>query len=626
LEKLEAVRAARLPWFLEKPEPETYLGDDWVVVDLETTAKDHGSALNPTNDVVLATWATKDGVYYKWGGIHDQRELCEAIQKARFVVAQNAKFELQWFIRLGIDISKILVYDTLLADYVIAGNRRWRLDLDSIARRYGIAQKHKYGKSLVHAGVCPSDVPKSVLLDYGLADTVNEREIFLKQRKRLAELGLLSIVYTRCLTCVVLADIETKGLYLDAERVRAEFHSVSEKLAELELAVNGITGGINANSPKQLGEFLYDRLGFEETHSRSGEPERTASGKRKVDAESIKKLRPTTEAQRTFQALILERQKLNKKYQILEKLKRCCDDEGGLLYARFNQAVTQTHRLSSGGARYKVQFQNIPRDYKGLFRGRYRDWLVGEADGAQLEFRVAAHLGRDLVALQDIRNKVDVHKNTASALLSIPLEKVSKDQRQDAKPETFRPLYGSNGQTVAQKRYAAFFHDRYKSIYDTQTNWTLTVLEKKELVTEWGMRFYWPDTTIEGRNYIRNTTSIFNYPVQSFATAEIILISLVYLWHRVRSIGLELFIVNTVHDSIISELPPQEIPWWKALSYQCFTHDTYSYLLRVYACNFTVPLGVEVKIGEHWGEGKGESWDVEPETVLLPTGIDANGV
>lgn len=614
MHKLEEVRAAKLPWFLENPNPYVYLSDDWIVVDFETTSKDNGSALNPLNDIVLATWATKEGVFYHWGGIHEQTELLKAIESARFVVAQSAKFELGWFIRLGIDISNILVYDTLLADYVIAGNRRWRLDLDSIATRYGVATKHRYGKSLVHSGVCPSDVPRSVLLDYGLADTINERDIFLKQRQKLKDLGLLGILYTRCLTCVVLADIETKGLYLDAERVRTEFHTVAEKLAELELAVNQYTGGINPNSSKQLGEFLYDRLGFEELRDRRGDTERTTAKRRKVDADTIKRLKSTTETQRAFQTLVLERNKLNKKHQILEKLKRCCDEASNVMYARFNQAITQTHRLSSSGAWYKVQFQNIPREYKLLFQARRDGWLVGEADGAQLEFRVAAHLGRDKIAGQDIRDKVDVHKNTSSALLSIPIEEVTKDQRQDAKPETFRPLYGSKGQTPQQKRYAAFFHDRYRGIYETQTEWTYRVLESKELRTEWGMRFYWPDTVMEGK-YVKNTTSIFNYPVQSFATAEIILISLVYVWHRVRSLALSLFIVNTVHDSIISELPPEEIPWWKALSYQCFTHDTYEYLKRVYDVNFTVPLGVEVKIGDHWGEGKGEAWDVEPVSL-----------
>lgn len=620
MEKLEEVRAAKLPWFLAIPQPEVYLSDDWIVVDFETTILDKGSALNNKNDIVLATWATKDGVFYKWGGVYEQHELVKAIRRAKFIVAQNAKFELQWFVRLGIDISKILVYDTLLADYVIAGNRRWRLDLDSISRRYGIKGKTTYIKSVMGGGVCPSDMPRSVLLTYGIGDTVNEKDIFLRQRIRLRDLGLLSILYTRCLTCIVLADIESKGVYLDAERVRIEHDKISARLVELDISINQLTGGINANSPKQLGEFLYDSLGFAEITTHHGKLERTASGKRKCNADTISRLKAVTEPQRTFQTLILERQKLNKKHQILEKLKAACNDDFGFLFARFNQAITQTHRLSSGGARYKVQFQNVPRDYKSLFRSRRPDWLVGEADGAQLEFRVAAHLGRDVVALEDIRNKIDVHKNTASALLSISLQDVSKSQRQDAKPETFRPLYGSNGQTPAQKRYAEFFHERYRGIYETQTNWTYTVLQTKELITEWGMRFYWPDTQLQkrkyGKPYISNTTSIFNYPVQSFATAEIILISLVYLWHRVKTLDLALFIVNTVHDSIISELPPEEMSWWKALSYQTFTHDTYEYLKNVYKISFTVPLGVEVKIGEHWGEGKGEVWDVEPQGMV----------
>lgn len=594
------------------------MGDDWLVVDFETTILDKGSALNGKNDIVLATWADRYGVYHHRGGVYDQSELVERIKSCKFVVAQNAKFELQWFIRLGIDISKLLIYDTLLADYVIAGNRSWRLDLDSIARRYGVASKHRYGKSLVHGGVCPSDVPSSVLLDYGLADTINERDIFLKQREKVKELGLLSIVYTRCLTCVVLADIETRGVQLDETRVRATFSNVDSTLAELELALNKFTSGINANSPKQLARFIYDELGFEELKDRGGKPSRTPADGRKVDADTLSRLNALNPRQREFIDLILKRQDFNKRHQILSKMLACCNEDGGLLYARFNQSVTQTHRLSSSGARHKLQFQNISREYKNLFKARTDGWLVGEADGAQLEFRVAAHLGRDPIALEDIRNKIDVHKNTASALLSIPLEKVSKEQRQDAKPETFRPLYGSNGQTPAQKRYAQFFHDRYKGIYATQTQWTWDVLAKKEITTEWGMRFYWPDTELlqynNGRTYITNTTSIFNYPVQSFATAEIILISLVYLWHRLRALTSSIFIVNTVHDSVISELAPEDSELWKALSYQCFTHDTYDYLAGVYNVKFTVPLGVEVKIGDHWGEGKGEAWDVEPRS------------
>jgi DNA polymerase I-like protein with 3'-5' exonuclease and polymerase domains len=607
-----------LPWFLSTPSPSVYLGEEWIVVDFETTNHDRGSALNSRNDIVLATWATPTGVYHKWGGVYDQGELAEAIKKARFVVCQNAKFELQWFKRMGIDIGGLLVYDTMLADYVIAGNRRWRLDLDSIAKRYGIPTKHSLVKTWLDAGICPSDMPRSILLDYGLGDSINERDVFLKQRKELERLGLLSIVYTRCLTCVVLADIETRGVYLDEQRVRAEYENVSTELASVELALNKITGGINANSPKQLGAFVYDTLGFRELEDHRGEPVRTAKGGRKCDADTLSALSASTREQEEFLTILLRRQDLNKKHQTLTKLKAACDEDGSVLFARFNQAVTQTHRLSSGGARHKVQFQNIPREYKSLFRARREGWLVGEADGAQLEFRVAAHLGRDPVATKDIRDKLDVHSRTASAYLGIPADSVSKDQRQNHKPKTFEPLYGKMGGDKATKAYLDYFHDRYKATFDVQTGWTYKVLETKELVTEWGMRFYWPDTKLQerkyGKPYITNTTSIFNYPVQSFATAEIIPISLVFLWHlmRLESGGMQSFIVNTVHDSIIAELHPAELETFKKLSLRALTYDTYEYLKQVYKVTFTVPLGAEVKIGEHWGTGHGESWDVEP--------------
>lgn len=614
LEKLDEVRGVSLPWFLAKPDPSVYLGDEWLVLDFETTNLDKGSALNLDNRLILATWSTKDGSFHKKGGEYEQNELLAGIKSAKFIVAHNAKFELQWLERMGVDISCILVYDTLLGEYVYAGNRSWRLDLDSCAARYGLDTKNSLVKYMMSSGVSPEDMPSSILVKYGIQDTEVAKNLFLAQRKVLHDLNLLPVLYTRCLTTNVLASIEANGMQLDSERVTAEFNRVSEELAKYELALNNITGGINPNSPKQLAEFVYDRLGFEEIRDQRGEPVRTSTGNRKCSEEILSILKARTEEQSEFLGVILKRQEANTKLKSLKKMMACVEENNGILIGRFNQSVTGTHRLSSSGSRYKLQFQNFARAYKPLFRARKPGWRVGEADGAQLEFRVAAHLGRDRQAATDIRNKVDVHKNTAAALLSIPIEKVTKALRQDAKPETFRPLYGSKGQTPAQKRYASFFQSRYKGIYDTQTGWTFDVLAAKELTTEWGLKFYWPDTQVGRSGYISNTTNIFNYPVQSFATAEIIPISLVYFWHRLVRLPCKTFLTNTIHDSIIGEVAPGEDSYWKALSYQAFTFDTYKYLKEVYNVEFTVPLGVEVKIGEYWSEGEGESWDVEPPT------------
>jgi len=108
--------------------------------------------------------------------------------------------------------------------------------------------------------------------------------------------------------------------------------------------------------------------------------------------------------------------------------------------ARFNQTQTATHRLSSSGTDYSCQFQNFPRAYKPVFKARHEGWLVGEGDGAQLEFRVAAHLGRDEVALNDCRTGADIHRFTASVLNNCKEEEVTKEQRQAAKADTFKPL------------------------------------------------------------------------------------------------------------------------------------------------------------------------------------------
>jgi DNA polymerase I-like protein with 3'-5' exonuclease and polymerase domains len=263
-----------------------------------------------------------------------------------------------------------------------------------------------------------------------------------------------------------------------------------------------------------------------------------------------------------------------------------------------------------------------------------------------LEFRVAGHLGRDPVAANDIRSGFDVHKYTASNLssrLSVhysanpalyqasadrlePIFKeVTDDERQDAKPETFRPLYGGNGYDERTSRYADAFRARWKGIADTQQGWAYDVLRTKQLRTESGLIFYWPDTKLTRSGYITNTTSIYNYPVQSFATAEIIPVALVYCWHRMRIARLRSFLVNTIHDSIIGEIHPDERESFTEIAKRALTTDTFEYLRKAYRVQFSVPLGCEIKIGPHWadkdekkrGLATEEKYDLDPAQLVL---------
>jgi DNA polymerase I-like protein with 3'-5' exonuclease and polymerase domains len=628
-----------LPKFLTNLDPRIYESENYVVLDFETTNLDKGFAGNPGNRIVLATWiygqghrgyndseagtrkgcSIHSGINYKFGNEFEQGELVEAVQSADFIVAHFAKFELQWLVRAGVDISRVLPWDTVLGEYVLAGNRRRAFDLDSVASRRGIGNgKESLVSALISGGICTSEIPESWLVEYGCQDTWLCSEIFLQQRSELHSQGLLPVMYTRCITTPVLADIELNGLQLDEQRVKEEYEATQTLYDGASRELSRRTGGINLNSSKQVAVYLYDTLGFEEL-SRNGKPDRNPGGGRRTDGETIARLRAKTPEQSAFAEIFGKYTKVQYRYELLGKLLACCKEKGGVLYASINQAVTQTHRLASSGKEYKVQIQNIARELKKLFKARNSGWLVGEADGAQLEFRVAAHLGRDPVALADIRNpEFDAHYQTAEIIYKTVKALISKAQRSAVKPHTFKPLYGGMSGTPEERAYYKFFQEKYNGIYQVQEGWSYDVLRDKKLKTEWGLVFYWPDTKLEvsakgGKGYIKNRTSIFNYPVQSLATAEIIPIALVYTWHYFKALGLRGFLVNTVHDSVIAELPPEEEEIFRDICEYTFTDRVYRYLYRVYGIRFTVPLGTETKVGSHWSEGAERKYDLDPD-------------
>lgn len=222
-----------------------------------------------------------------------------------------------------------------------------------------------------------------------------------------------------------------------------------------------------------------------------------------------------------------------------------------------------------------------------------------EVDGSQLEFRVAAYLGQDEQAVSDITGGVDVHQNTADILSAAG----QPTDRQAAKAHTFKPLYGGSSGTKAEQTYYSAFKERYSGVAAAQQRWMDRVLTEKCLVTESGLTFYWPNTTVQDGGYITNTTSICNYPVQSLATAEIIPLALINLWSALSTHKMESFIVNTIHDSVILEVHPDEIETVKALAIDSFTRRVYVNLKERYNIDFNVPLGCGIKIGTHWNEG-----------------------
>jgi len=584
-------------------------------------------------------------------------DLVAKVEKADFIVAHNAKYELGWLRRCGIDLRKVFAYDTQIGEYVLLGNlaagdeimHGRSVSLDMVCRRRGLPVKDPVVDLMISNDINPARIPAQWLEGRCRQDVETTEKVFLSQLDALARTNRLAVQYTRCLLTPVLAAIEPEGMALDGEKVRAEYERLTRELAELNQKMHAMTGGINWRSGPQVAKYLYEVLKFDELRKWDGSPKRTKpskrfpEGQRLTDKKSLAKLEAKTQAQREFIEL---RQKIGKVNAALTKniqfFKGVVEEYGGVFYGEFNQTNTATHRLSSSGIamqftmfkskngkkllRKKVQFQNMPREFKPLLKAKRPGYLMADYDGSQLEFRVAAFLGQDSQAMMDIADKNwDAHVTSGSAMAQVSYDELfdkykagdkwASEIRQQAKPETFKPLYGGEKGTPAQERWYKAFKERYEGIAKAQEDWAAAVRKDKVLVTPWGMRYYWPYAKVDQSGRLNVKTSVYNYPVQALATAEIIPIALVYFWHGLAERGLSdrCFLVNTVHDSVACEIDPAVIEEVGELAKESFTLRVYEYLKTVYKLEFNVPLGIGMKVGTHWGTGDESSFNIWPD-------------
>lgn len=613
-----------LPKFLSDLDPDVYLSDNFLTLDLETTTQGDGGSPDATfeqNDIVTAAWTVygEDDEQFIRGGICDMAPLIMACYDVDYIVAHNGKFDIKWLIRAGISPEKILLADTMLAEMVLTGNLKvgganGGLSLGALMGEYFGERKAPYVDLCMKSGICPSEIPASKLEKRNRKDIHQTEKLWLELRNRMVEEDVLPLFYTRCLLSPCLADIELNGVHLDKKKVLEEHAKASEEIAKVREELDLMLQGYSPTSPKQMGEFLYDVLKFKAPKVRGVEV-------RKTDKETLAKFKPKTKKQEKFLALKKVFGQLNADLTknldyfygvVLER-----DD--AIFYAQFNQAQTKTHRLSSSGISAKfdmfdkaksIQLQNSPRKYKPLYSARKKGWKVIELDGAQIEFRVAGYIGQDVRICQDIVDEVDVHTITASILNDCTEEEVraqkatapkGADWRTLAKPDTFKPLYGGQYGTDAQMAYYEAFKEKYPGITKAQQQWERTVLREKKITHETGITFHYPACNMSSSGYNAEFPSICNYPVQNLATAEVVPVAVVATWHILKAMEMEAFICNTVHDSEIIEAPEHELEEVYEIGKWAFLWWVYEYLDVVYDIQFNVPLGVGYQAGDYWG-------------------------
>ena len=267
----------------------------------------------------------------------------------------------------------------------------------------------------------------------------------------------------------------------------------------------------------------------------------------------------------------------------------------GKLHVSLLQHRTSTGRFSGANP----NMQNMPRGgtfpVKKVFVSRFDGGKVMEADFAQLEFRAAAFLSQDEVAIEEVSTGFDVHAYTAKVITDAG----QPTSRQDAKAHTFAPLYGATGygRTKAEAAYYEHFNSKYKGVAAWHTRLAKEAIETQKITTPSGREFSFPNVVRKASGRVSHFTQIKNYPVQSFATADIVPVALLHIEYLLKD--MKSCIVNSVHDSIVIDVHPDEEA--QVISVIQDTNDRLLELITIrWGVEFNVPLLLEAKIGPNW--------------------------
>ena len=267
----------------------------------------------------------------------------------------------------------------------------------------------------------------------------------------------------------------------------------------------------------------------------------------------------------------------------------------GFLHVGLTQHITATGRFSGRNP----NMQNMPRGgtfpVKKVFVSRWKGGHILEADFAQLEFRVAAFLAQDPVAIEEIATGFDVHSYTAKVISDAG----QPTSRQDAKAHTFAPLFGATGygRSKAEEAYYIHFNEKYKGVAAWHKELGNEAIRFNKITNKSGRQYAFPDVKRNARGGVSHFTMIKNYPVQGFATGDVVPVVLIEMEERMKH--LKSCLVNTVHDSSVADVHPEEKDEVLQII-EDMNDDLTNLIEKSYGVKMNVPLLLESKIGPNW--------------------------
>ena len=395
---------------------------------------------------------------------------------------------------------------------------------------------------------------------------------------------------------LVLADMETAGFRIDREGIAAYGRQLGELADGLEKQIYQLAGvpeGFNINSPKQLGDILFDVLKL--PHGK-----KTKTGY-STNAEILEKLRPYHPI---VDAVLDYRQLTKLKSTYADGLLKVADAHGRV-HTTFRQTGTATGRLSST----EPNLQNIPvrtelgRELRRYFLSENRDYVIVDADYSQIELRLLAAVSGDENLCEAFREGADIHTSTAAAVFGVPRDCVTPEMRKRAKAVNFGIMYGIGAFSLADdigvsRQEAQAFIDRYLGQFprvDAYLKQTIaSAYENGYVTTLFGRRRYIAE--LAGKNKMQQKFGervAMNSPIQGTA-ADLIKLAMIRVHRRLREEGLDARLILQVHDELLIES-----------NRTCA--DRAQEILRTEmesAAHLSVPLTVEIHAGDTWFAAK----------------------
>lgn len=388
-------------------------------------------------------------------------------------------------------------------------------------------------------------------------------------------------------------DMEKAGIRVAKEELKEYGDKLLVRIKELETEIYDAAGDVfNINSPKQLGEILFERLNLPFA-------KKTKTGY-STAADVLEKLAP----EHRIVPLILEYRQLTKlKSTYADGLANYIGDDGRI-HGKFNQTITATGRISST----EPNLQNIPvkMELGRLIRKVFipeKDYIMVDADYSQIELRVLAHLSGDEMLIKAYREEKDIHRITASQVFHTPIDEVTPLQRSNAKAVNFGIVYGissfglSQDLSISRKEageYIKKYFETYPGVKKFLDEAVENAKEQGYVTTIFGRRRPVPE--LKSSNFVQRSFGervAMNSPIQG-AAADIIKIAMVNVHRKLKEMKLRSRIVLQVHDELLIEAHKDEVEQVKEILLTEMSG----------AAQLAVPLEVDMHTGSSWYEAK----------------------